>query len=54
VKGIVHSPDNSCAVIGDQIVHEGDKILDAVVIKINKNSVEFEANGKKWTQKVQR
>ena len=54
VKGIVHSKNNPCAVIGDQIIHQGDKVLDAVIIKINENSVEFEANGKKWTQKVQR
>jgi len=54
VKGIVYSKNNPCAVIGDQIVHQGDKILDVVIIKINENSVEFEVNGKKWTQKVQR
>ena len=54
VKGIVHSKGNPCAVIGDQIVHQGDKILDVVIIKINENSIEFEVNGKKWTQKVQR
>ncbi|MGA1980451.1 MAG: hypothetical protein ABSG99_07835 [Sedimentisphaerales bacterium] len=53
VKGIVYSRDNPCAAIGDQIVHQGDKILDAVIVKINESSVEFEANGKKWTQKVQ-
>ena len=54
VKGIVYSEDNPCAVIGDQIVHEGDKVLDVVIIKINEKSIEFEANGKRWTQKVQR
>jgi len=55
VKGIVYSKDNPAAVIGNQIVHEGDKVLDVVIVRINENSVEFEANnGKKWTQKVQR
>jgi hypothetical protein len=54
VKGIVYSKDKPSAVIGNQIVHEGDKVLDVTVIKINENSVEFEANGKRWTQKVQR
>ncbi|MHC4157580.1 MAG: hypothetical protein ACYSSO_00730 [Planctomycetota bacterium] len=54
VRGIVYSEDNPSAVIDDQIVHEGDRILDATIIKINKNSVEFEINGKRWTQKVQR
>jgi hypothetical protein len=53
VKGVVIS-DNPSAVIGDSIVHEGDTIMDAKVIKINNDSVEFEADGKTWTQKVQR
>lgn len=54
VKGIVYSEGNPSAVIGNQIVHEGDTVLDVAIIKINENSVEFEANGKKWTQKVQK
>jgi hypothetical protein len=54
VKGIIYSDDNPSAVIGDQIVHQGDKVLDVTVTKINENSVEFEANGKKWMQNVQR
>ena len=53
VRGIVYSEDNPSAVINDQIVHQGDKILDTIVVKINISSVEFEINGKKWTQKVQ-
>jgi hypothetical protein len=54
VKGIVYSESNPTAVIGDQVVHQGDKILDVVVTKINEDSVEFEANSKKWIQNVQR
>lgn len=54
VKGIVYSKINPCAVVGDRMVHEGDKVLGAVVVRINEKSVEFEANGKKWTQRVQR
>ena len=54
VKGIIYSEDNPSAVIGDQIVHQGDKILDVTITKINENSVEFEANSKKWMQNVQR
>jgi hypothetical protein len=54
VKGIVYSEDNPSAVIGGQIVHQGDKILDVAITKINENSVEFEANSKKWMQNVQR
>jgi len=54
VKGIVYSEDNPSAVIGERIVHEGDKIGDTTVVKISKNSVDFEKNGKTWNQKVQR
>jgi len=54
VKGIVYSKNNPSAVIGNQIVHEGEKVSGATIVKINKDSVEFEMNGKRWTQKVQR
>ncbi len=54
VKGIVHSKNNPSAVIGTQIVHEGDVIAGASIIKINQDSVEFEINNKRWIQKVQR
>ena len=53
VKGIVYSEDKPAVVIGTEIVREGDKVLGATIVKINKNSVEFEMNGKKWTQRVQ-
>ncbi len=54
VKGIVHSKDRPTAVIGTQIVHQGDVVGDATVVKINQDSVEFEMNNKKWTQKIER
>jgi hypothetical protein len=54
VKGIVYSENHPSAIVDDQIVHQGDKILGVAAVKINKNSVEFEMNGKKWTQEVQR
>jgi hypothetical protein len=53
VKGIVYSEDNSSAVVNSQIVHQGDKISGVTVVKINKNGVEFEMDGRKWTQGVQ-
>ena len=52
VKGIVYSKDDPSAIIGNEIVHEGDKVSGATVVKINEDSVEFEMNGKRWTQKV--
>ncbi|MHC4532106.1 MAG: hypothetical protein ACYSXD_11190 [Planctomycetota bacterium] len=54
VKGIVYSEDNPSAVVSNEIVHEGDEISGATVVKIYKDRVEFEMNGKTWTQKVDR
>ena len=54
VKGILYTEDKPSAVIGNQIVHEGETIRGVSVIKISKDSVEFELNGETWTQKVQR
>ena len=53
VRGIVNSKDRPSAVIGDKIVHQGDVIGKVTVIKIDKSSVEFEMDGKKWRQGVQ-
>lgn len=52
VRSIVYSEDNPSVVIGGQIVHEGQAVFGATVIKINRDSVEFEADGKRWTQNV--
>ncbi len=52
IKGIIYSDDNPSVIIGIDILHEGDKVSGATIIKINQNSVEFEMNGEKWTQKV--
>ncbi len=52
VKGILYTEDSRSAVIGNHIVHEGEEILGVTVVKINKDSVELEMNGKRWTQKV--
>ena len=54
VKGIMYTHDRPTAVINDKILHQGDKISGAVILKINKKNVEFEMNDKIWTQVVQR
>jgi hypothetical protein len=54
VKGILYSQDNPAALIAEEIVHQGDQIFGATVIKINKDNVEFERDGQTWTQTVQR
>ena len=53
LQGILYSEDDPTAVIGTQVVHEGEKILDVTIVKINKDKVEFERDGKRWTQEVQ-
>ena len=53
VKGIVYSSEKPSTVVDHQIVHEGETIHGVVVVKIYKDKVEFEKNGKKWEQKVQ-
>jgi type II secretory pathway component PulC len=52
VKSILYSEDGSSAVIDNRIVHEGERVRGAKVMKINKDTVEFEMNGKTWTQEV--
>jgi hypothetical protein len=54
VKGILYSQDKSSAIIGSLIVHEGEKVSGATVLNINKDSVDFEMDGKKWTQQIQK
>jgi len=53
VKGIVFSKNKSSAIVNGQIVHAGETIFGATVVRINKSSVEFEKGEKKWTQKTQ-
>ena len=52
VKGIVFSQNKPSAIIGDRIVFEGNTVGGALIRKINKDSVEFERDGKTWTQQV--
>jgi len=53
VKGITTSEDRKFAVIGTQLMQEGDTILDATIIQINPNNVVFERDGERWTQEVE-
>jgi hypothetical protein len=52
VTGILYSEDNPTALIGHQIVHEGDAVDGVSVIKVHKDKVEFANNGRRWTQAV--
>ena len=52
VTGIVRSKDSSTAVIGTQVVREGESIDGVTIIKIYDDTVEFEKAGQRWTQKL--
>ncbi|MBN2592835.1 MAG: hypothetical protein JXA81_04950 [Sedimentisphaerales bacterium] len=52
IKDIVYSTDKPSAVIGSQIVYVGDKIHGMTVVKIDRDSVEFEKDGNRWEQNV--
>lgn len=53
VTGILHSKDKPSAVIGYRIVHEKETIRGVEIVKIHKDKVEFEKDGKRWTQTIQ-
>jgi len=53
VTGILFSQDNPSAVIGTRIAHVGDTIAGATIVKINLTTVEFEKDGKSWTQTLE-
>ncbi|MGD8787383.1 MAG: hypothetical protein PVJ60_08165, partial [Phycisphaerales bacterium] len=52
LRGILYTEDKSSAAINGQVMYEGEKIRGVTIVKITKESVEFEFNGKRWTQKV--
>jgi hypothetical protein len=52
VKCIVYSPPNSCAVVGETMMHVGDTIHEVVVVGIQSSKVEFSKDGKTWQQAV--
>jgi hypothetical protein len=52
VTAILHSETNSCALINQNLVHEGDITNGVKVVKISQYEVEFEKDGQRWSQKV--
>ena len=40
------------AMIGANLVQEGQQVAGATVVKIEKDSVEFEMDGQRWKQMV--
>jgi len=52
IRDIVYSKDKPSAVIGSKIVYVGDKINDVTIVKIDRDSIEFEKDGDRWEQNV--
>ena len=53
VTGILFSNDRPAAVVGSQVLYEGDIKQGVTVVKITKDKVHFEKDGRLWTQQVQ-
>lgn len=54
VRGILLSEDNNSAIIGKCIVHTGEQIAGVTVVGITRKTVEFEKNGKRWVQQIEK
>jgi hypothetical protein len=54
VKGIVFSKNKPSAIINNEIYTVGQHVNGALITNITKESVEFEINGNRWSQQVQR
>jgi hypothetical protein len=50
LKVILYSEENPSALIDGEILKEGDVIDGVKIVKINKDTVEFEKEGERWTQ----
>jgi len=54
LKAILFSDQKPSAIIDGQILHIGDEVNEATVKSITIDSVEFEKDGKTWTQKLRK
>lgn len=54
VRGILFSQHKPSAIVNGQIVTEGQTLKGVTVVRISRDAVEFEADGKRWTRSVQR
>lgn len=52
VLGILYGKGEPCALVNIELVREGDIRNGIKVVRIDKDEIEFEKNGEKWTQKV--
>ena len=52
VTGITYAEEEPSAIVGYEIVHEGDTIHGVKIVKIYRDKVEVEKDGERWTQGV--
>jgi hypothetical protein len=52
VTGIIYSAKDSTALLNGEIVCEGSIVRGVRIVKIHRNKVEFEKNGRTWYQGV--
>jgi CheY-like chemotaxis protein len=52
IVGILSGKGKPCALISVELVHEGDVRNGVKVVRIDKDEIEFEKDGRRWTQKV--
>jgi hypothetical protein len=52
IASIVYSEQNASALVYNRIVHEGDIVNGYKVVKIHRDKVEFEKDGKSYTKQV--
>jgi hypothetical protein len=52
VRDVIYSKDKPSAFMNGRIVYVGDKVHGITVVQINRDSVEFEKDGKRWVQNV--
>jgi hypothetical protein len=52
VRGIVYSADSGSALIDETIVPTGSTIDGVKVVRVHSGGVDFEKDGRRWTQRV--
>ena len=52
LRGVLYSTKRPAAIVGTELVHEGDEVAGVIVFKIERDGVVFERNGERWKQAV--
>ena len=52
ISGIVYTEDKPSILVGNMILYEGEEIMGIKILNINRDSIELEKDGNRWTQQV--